>query len=143
MNARHTELKQMFEMRRRALQRNLSGKLRDLVANDGHDGALVGALDAAEASAFDLQQDVDIRLTEMTAEALSRMDEALARLASGLYGSCVECHGEISHKRLAALPFALRCRECEELREIGERRSRQVAAQRSNSSLWFDADSRG
>ncbi len=142
IDPRYAELKQMLDVRRRELQRNLGVKLRDLGANNGHDRELVGALDAAEASDSDLQQDIAITLTEMTAEVLGRVDEALARLASGVYGSCVECDVDISQKRLTALPFALRCRECEELREIGEKRSPQFSAGRSNSLLRFDTDSR-
>ena len=141
IDARYADLKQMLEVRRRELQRNLSVKLRDLGANNGHDRELVGALDAAEASDVDLQQEIGITLTEMTAEVLGRVNEALARLASGVYGLCVECNIEISEKRLTALPFAQRCRECEELREVGERRSLQFSAGRNNSSLRFDTDS--
>src|SRR5437867_2993813 len=110
IDARYVELKQMLEVRRCELQRNLIVKLRDLGANNGHDGELLGALDAAEASDVDLQQHIGVTLTEMTAEVLGRVDEALARLASGAYGSCVECNVEISQKRLTALPFAQRCR---------------------------------
>src|SRR5439155_13792395 len=142
-DARYAEVKQMLEVRRHELQRNLGVKLRDLGANNGHDRELVGALDAAEASDSELQQDIAVSLAEMTAEGLGRVDEALARLARGVYGSCVECNGEISLKRLAALPFALRCRECEELHEIGEGRSRQFLARRSHSLLRVDADARG
>jgi DnaK suppressor protein len=140
-DTRDTELKQRLEARRRELQQHLNVKLRDVRANHGHDGELVGAQDAAEASDSDLQQEIGMTLIEMTAEVLGRVDEALARLASGDYGSCVECQGEISPKRLTALPFALRCRECEELRENSERRTRQL----SGRSSWlprFDADSR-
>jgi RNA polymerase-binding transcription factor DksA len=90
IDARYVDLKQMVEVRRRELQRNLSVKLRDLRANNGHDRELVGALDAAEASDVDLQQEIGITLTEMTAEVLVRMNEGLARLASGVYGFCVE-----------------------------------------------------
>src|SRR5947209_19388228 len=132
-DARYSELQEMLEIRRRELQRNLGVKLQNLGANNGHDRALVGPLDAAEVSDSDLQQDIAVTLTEMTAEVLGRVDEALARLASGAYGSCVECDGEISLKRLTALPFALRCRECEALHEIGEGRSRQFSAGHSYS----------
>src|SRR6266516_5335152 len=97
-DARYPELKRMLEVRRRELQRNLGAKRRDVRANNGHDGELVAALDTAEASDSDLQQDIAITVTEMTAEVLGRVDEALARLASGVYGSCVECDVDISQK---------------------------------------------
>jgi DnaK suppressor protein len=135
---RYAELKQILEVRRRELQRALGVKLRDVRTNNGHDGQIVGALDAADASNSELLQDIGITLTEMTAEALARIDEALARIASGVYGFCAECNGEISQKRLAALPFAFRCRECEELHEIGEGRSRHFPVRRSASLPLFD-----
>jgi RNA polymerase-binding transcription factor len=138
-DTRYAELKQMLEVRRRELQRALGVKLREVRANNGHDGQLVGALDAADASNSELLQDIGITLTEMTAETLVRIDEALARIASGVYGLCAECNGEIPQKRLAALPFAARCRECEGLHEIGEGRSRQFSARRGASLPLFDA----
>ena len=52
------------------------------------------------------------------------------------------CDGEISLKRLTALPFALRCRECEALHEIGEGRSRQFSAGHSYSLPRLDTDGR-
>jgi DnaK suppressor protein len=141
IDARYAKLKQMLEIRRRELQQNLDAKLRDVRANNGHDGEL-GALDAAEASDSDLQREIAISLTEMTAEMLRRVDEALERLTRGVYGDCAECDGEISLNRLMAVPFALRCRECEELREVDERRSRPLQSSRSNPFTRFDADSR-
>ena len=142
IDARYTEQKRMLETRRRELQRNLDTKLRDVRANNGRESELGGVLDAAEASDSDLQQDIAITLTAMTAEVLGRVDEALARLANGVYGRCVECDGEISLKRLSALPFALRCRDCEELREIGEKRSPHLSAGHSNSFLGIGVDPR-
>jgi DnaK suppressor protein len=133
IDARFTELKHMLEVRRRELQRTLDSKLRDVRTNNGHGNKVVGALDAAEASDSDLQQEIAITLTEMTAEVLGRVDDALARLARGVYGCCVECQSEISLRRLIALPFAQRCRECEELREIVQSRSRQWSAGRAHS----------
>ena len=52
------------------------------------------------------------------------------------------CDGEISLKRLTVLPFALRCRECEALHEIGEGRSRQFSAGHSYSLPRLDTDGR-
>ena len=45
---------------------------------------------------------------------------------------------EIAEKRLRALPFAVRCKDCEEAREVAEQRERQMAARRGSSSLFFD-----
>ena len=53
----------------------------------------------------------------MKGETLRRVREALVRLDAGEYGYCAECDGEISEKRLRALPFAVRCTACEAAHE--------------------------
>lgn len=45
-------------------------------------------------------------------DRLVAMDEALARMDTGGYGSCVVCGAEIATERLAALPAAAVCRRC-------------------------------
>jgi RNA polymerase-binding transcription factor len=136
---RYTRLKQMLVDHRRRLQRSLSVRLNEVRAHN-HDDKVVEALDAAEASASDLEQDFGIALAEMAAQALRHVDQALARLESGGYGSCVDCNEKISHERLTALPFALRCRVCEELREVGERRPPRLSAESGNSLHRYAAD---
>ena len=132
-DTRYAELKQMLEVRRRELQRALDVKLRDVRAKNGHEGQHAAAGDAADTSSSEFLQDIGITLTEMTAEALVGIDDALARIASGVYGLCAECNDEIPYKRLAALPFAARCRDCQELQESEEGRLRQFTARRGAS----------
>lgn len=129
---RYARLKEMLEDHKRRLQRSLSVRLNEVRAHN-HDGKVVEALDAADASASDLEQYFGMALAEMATQALRQVDQTLARLERGDYGFCMDCSEKISHKRLTALPFALRCRECEELREIGERIRRTSA--RSDESL--------
>jgi RNA polymerase-binding transcription factor len=140
IDARYEELKRVLEFRRKELQRNLVVKLADIRANSGRDGKRSERLDEAEACESDLQQEVGVTLTEMTAEVLRRVDEALGRLASGVYRVCMECNAEIPTKRLTALPFAVRCRECEELRETGARRSRRFSTERGDVFQRLDGD---
>ena len=132
------ELKQALDARRRRLQRGLTTKFREARANTSGEGESRG-LDTAEISDADLQQDVGLALIEMSAEVLRRIDDAVARLARGAYGWCAECGDEISQKRLEALPFAVRCRSCEEAYEISARRSRQLAHRRTGALDWSDA----
>jgi DnaK suppressor protein len=134
---RRSVLNQRLYDRRRELQRDLDAKLRDVRANNGYDGDTLGGLDTAEHSDAELQQDIDISLIEMKTEALRHVADALARLASGDYGYCEECGGEISEKRLEALPFAVRCRECEVVHETGARRSRRITETRLESLKCF------
>jgi len=44
---------------------------------------------------------------------LSELDRALARLARGTYGLCVECGSAIDPERLSVLPGAARCIACQ------------------------------
>ena len=43
---------------------------------------------------------------------LRMIDAALARVADGSYGICVNCGEDISEERLEAVPHAARCRHC-------------------------------
>jgi DnaK suppressor protein len=124
--ARCEELRQMLDARLRELERALGRRLRDVRTNNGYVGEMHGGLDAAETACADLQQDLGIAVLEMKVAALRGARDALARLASGAYGYCADCGAEISEKRLKAYPFAVRCRDCEEVSEIIERRSRRA-----------------
>ena len=60
------------------------------------------------------------------------------RLEEGTYGNCFECGDEIAEARLRALPFALRCKDCEEARETAEQRERAMARKSASSTLFYD-----
>jgi DnaK suppressor protein len=136
--SRYNELKHMLEERRREIQAEVQGKMRD-VRSEGTWGNKVNeVLDAVESSEADIQEDIEFALIQMKSETLNKINDALSRLEQGEYGYCFECGEEISEKRLRALPFAVRCKECEEAREVAEQRERQLAARRGASSLFFD-----
>ena len=63
---------------------------------------------------------------------------ALRRLEEGTFGYCFECGEEISERRLRALPFAVRCKDCEEARETAQQRERAIAQRRGAASLFID-----
>jgi DnaK suppressor protein len=86
--------------------------------------------DDLEVSDADVQGDIELALLQMRAETLTRIGEALVRLDAGESGSWVECGGEISERRLRALPFAVRCQACEERREQEQGSTRQLAQRR-------------
>lgn len=91
--------------------------------------AHAGLPDDLDASADDLQREIAFATMQAQGEILQRIDEALRRLAQGQYGRCRECGDEIAEARLAALPFAVRCVDCERQRE-GAPRSRPGGASR-------------
>lgn len=137
-STRYTELKKMLEERRRELQAAVQGKMRDVRAEGTWGGKQSEVFDAVESSEADIQDDLEFALIQMKSETLNKVTDALARLEQGDYGNCFECGEEIAEKRLRALPFAVRCKDCEEAREIAEQRERQQAARRGSSSLFLD-----
>jgi len=68
-----------------------------------------------------LETAVDVAVLELASRTIQRIDFALERLARGSYGNCIVCGEEIEEKRLRALPFASRCRDCEDAWERGDR----------------------
>ncbi len=58
---------------------------------------------------------VGAALVEITSRTLQGIESAPHRLKSGRYGVCTDCGTEISAARLRALPFAERCRDCQEI----------------------------
>ncbi len=136
--SRYAELKWMLEERRREIQAEVQGKMRDVRAEGTWGGKLNEVFDAVESSEADIQDDIEFALIQMKSETLNKINDALIRLEQDNYGNCFECGEEIAEKRLRALPFAVRCKDCEEAREVAEQRERQMAARRGSSSLFFD-----
>jgi RNA polymerase-binding transcription factor DksA len=50
-------------------------------------------------------------------DALTEVNLAMARIASGAYGSCLGCGGGIDFERLLVLPTAARCWSCQQSSE--------------------------
>ncbi len=127
--ARYAELKRILEERRREILSEVQEKMRDVRAF-GASGEGQGVLDAAETTEADIQDDIELALIQMKSETLHKIEEALTRLDEKTYGYCNECGDEISERRLRALPFAVRCKDCEEEREMAELRERHLAQRR-------------
>ena len=134
---RYDELKQILEERRREIMSEVQGRMRDVRA-EGAGNAVQGVLDAAESSELDIQDEIEFALIQMKAETLNKIDEALRRLEEATYGYCFECGEEISERRLRALPFAVRCKDCEEARETAEQRERMMARKSGSTALFYD-----
>ena len=133
---RYSELKSILEERRREIVNAVQDKIRD-VRTEGANSPAHGVLDAAESSEADIQDDIEFALIQMKAETLTKIDEALRRLEEGTFGYCFECGEEISERRLRALPFAVRCKDCEEAREVAQQRERMLQ-RRGAASLFLD-----
>ena len=134
---RYAELTRILEERRREIMDQVQEKIRD-VRSESPNSPTQGVLDAAESSEADIQDEIEFALIQMKAETLNKIEEALRRLEEGTFGYCYECGEEISERRLRALPFAVRCKDCEEARETAEQRERLIAQRRGAASLFID-----
>jgi len=92
--------------------------------------------DALDSSDADIQSSLEFALLQMSAATLTRIDQAILRLDSGHYGRCAECHEDIAERRLRALPFAVRCHECEALREAERGLVRPAGDARGRTTLF-------
>jgi DnaK suppressor protein len=118
----HDELRRMLTERQREILNEMQGKIRNVRT----EGSLKdhGVLDQGETSGVNIQEDIEVALIQMKAETLNKINQALLRLKEGTYGQCFECGKEIGQARLCAIPFAVRCKDCEEARETAQQRER-------------------
>lgn len=63
------------------------------------------------------EQEFTLTLMENEEDTLHLVEEALARIRQKKFGTCVECGGIITKKRLEALPYAPTCIRCAEILE--------------------------
>jgi DnaK suppressor protein len=127
--------KREADNRREALHRLLTEKRRELLKEiggvlgqsltDDQQRRLESAMDVGDQALADLERELGISLLEMRNRKRQMIDEALSRLADGTYGICAECGVEISEKRLAAVPFAKLCVECQSRQELLEKIERE------------------
>lgn len=72
-----------------------------------------GSQAAAASQVFAQQRDLALR--DRADQQLVLVDEALARLDAGTFGTCVRCGKAIPLERLEALPWAARCIDCQRI----------------------------
>jgi DnaK suppressor protein len=66
-----------------------------------------------------ISRELMFSLSDGERQLLLQVEEALARMESGVYGRCVHCGQPIAAPRLDALPWAKYCIDCQELQEKG------------------------
>ena len=128
------DLRRMLEGRRAQLAHDVQERIRSVRSEGLGDRDVV---DAAESSEVDSQGEIGFALIQLKSETLKMIDTALRRIEQGDYGDCFECGREIAEARLRALPFAVRCRDCEAVREAIDRRDRSTEY-RDPSDLFVD-----
>lgn len=132
---RYQGLRRILEDRRDEIAGEVQHKIRSVRA-EGTQTTNHRAADLTETSEADIQDDIEFALIQMKAETLDKIGAALTRLGEGTYGYCYECGDEIAERRLRALPFAARCKDCEEVRET-ERNRERVLESRSKAIAQF------
>jgi DnaK suppressor protein len=60
------------------------------------------------------ERDLAIRNVDRESVLARQVKAALLRIRDGSFGTCIDCESEISAKRLAALPWAPLCIQCQE-----------------------------
>ena len=81
--SRYAELKQMLEERRREIQAEVQGKIRDVAAEGTWGGKQNEVFDAVESSEADIQDDIEFALIQMKSETLNKINDALGAPRAG------------------------------------------------------------
>ena len=69
--------------------------------------------DMADHGSGELNQHLSVTLMENDRIELERIEKAIARIESGIYGQCEVCGKSIPITRLKAIPWATRCINCQ------------------------------
>jgi DnaK suppressor protein len=75
--------------------------------------------DPVDLAVRNYSKNVMLAVSENESKQLTLIDEALLRIDDNEYGPCQNCENEINAKRLAAIPWARYCLDCQQLLEQG------------------------
>ena len=105
------EIKEKLLIERDLLIEKLKGN--DLSVDDAE------TPDPVDLAVRNYSKNVMLAVSENESKQLTLIDEALVRIENDEYGTCQNCEKEINPKRLAAIPWARYCLDCQELLEKG------------------------
>jgi len=77
------------------------------------DIAIEKSADQMDEIQYASERDLAIRNVDRESQLLRQVKAALQRLHEDSFGTCIDCDNAISAKRLAAVPWAARCIECQ------------------------------
>lgn len=69
----------------------------------------------------EIRESTAFSLIELKHNELEMIEQALERMEKGEYGRCVDCRKWITPARLRAMPYAIRCRDCQDSLEQRQR----------------------
>lgn len=110
------DIKQL-DLQLRLRRQALLGAIRNRLHRDDESEAMALAnpyADVREQAEADLVADTDIGQLQLELADLAGIDEALARVSAGSYGTCSSCGGRIALRRLRVQPAARMCLACQE-----------------------------
>jgi len=111
------------------LERHEAELVRALRKRDGI--AIEKSADQMDEIQLATERDLAIRSVDRESGLLRGVQDALRRIHRGEFGACVECESAISPKRLAAVPWAARCIQCQETSD----RERQEGTESVSATL--------
>jgi len=76
--------------------------------------------DLSDQASAEMDQNFLLRLKDRERKLIKKIDEALDRMATNVYGICESCGQNIPYKRLKARPVTTLCIECKTLQEQEE-----------------------
>jgi DnaK suppressor protein len=77
--------------------------------------------DETDLAASEINQNLIFKLRDRERQLLSKIDEALARMDEGTFGTCQDCEEPIEPRRLEARPVSTLCIACKEKQEHREK----------------------
>jgi len=132
-NQQLNELSERKSGRRRQLQQMLTTlqdrQIQGMRALRDRDGAETG--DEADTAVSEDNFELSTSLVDMAAARRAAVEDALQRVEHGSYGVCEECGDEIPVARLLAIPTAVLCVDCQQVREASSKQLR-----RDGPFLW-------
>jgi DnaK suppressor protein len=109
-----------------ALERKESELTRLLRNRDGI--VIEKSADQMDEIQFATERDLAIRNVDRDSGLLRDVKDALRRIHDGNFGACIECESAISPKRLAAVPWAGRCIQCQDTTDRDRREGTEAAS---------------
>ena len=78
--------------------------------------------DPTDRASLEGNRNLTLRIRDRERKLITKIDEALGRIADGSYGVCEDCGGAIGVERLRARPVTTLCIACKSEQEASERR---------------------
>ncbi|MGH9442135.1 MAG: TraR/DksA family transcriptional regulator [Thermoanaerobaculia bacterium] len=110
-----------MEKYRRALVAKKEEISHELVKNKdaGQESSEESTQDIADKATSSYTKEFLFSLSDTERTLVQRIEQALARIDDGSYGTCTHCANPLIEKRLEAVPWTPYCLDCMELSEKG------------------------